>query len=226
MSTMKALVKKEAGPGLCMENVPIPEIGIDDVLIKIHRTAICGTDVHIYQWDKWARKTIPVPMHIGHEFCGEIVQLGDNVKDYSTGEIVTGEGHVVSGNSRNVRTGHAHLAKDTLGIGVNRPGTFAEYLALPACNVWRGRGISKDILSIFDPFGNATHTALSWRLVGEDVLITGAGPIGIMAAAVTTLISLLYIGFSGYRLKSFKELETQKYYPITFIIIIIFCMVL
>jgi len=181
---MKALVKKEAAPGLWLEDIPIPEIGIDDVLLKIHRTAICGTDVHIYKWDEWAQKTIPVPMHVGHEFCGEIVQLGDNVKDYSLGEIVTGEGHVVSGSSRNVRTGRAHLAKETLGIGVNRAGAFAEYLSIPACNVWRSRGISKDILSIFDPFGNATHTALSWNLVGEDVLITGAGPIGIMAAAV------------------------------------------
>ena len=184
MATMKALVKKEAAPGLWLEEVPVPEIGIDDVLIKIHRTAICGTDVHIYKWDEWAQKTIPVPMHVGHEFCGEIVEIGSNVKDYKIGEIVTGEGHVVYGNSRNIRTGRAHLAKETLGIGVNRAGAFAEYLALPASNVWRAKGVSKDILSIFDPFGNATHTALSWNLVGEDVLITGAGPIGIMAAAV------------------------------------------
>jgi threonine 3-dehydrogenase len=181
---MIALIKKEAARGLWLGEVETPKPGIDDVLIKIQRTAICGTDVHIYKWDDWAQKTIPVPMHVGHEFSGEIVEVGSNVKDYTTGEIVTGEGHVVSGNSRSIRTGKAHLAKETLGIGVNRPGAFAEYLCLPASNVWKSHGISKDILSIFDPFGNATHTALSWSLVGEDVLITGAGPIGIMACAL------------------------------------------
>mgnify|MGYP000341972864 CR=1 FL=1 len=185
MTTMKALVKKYAKPGLWLEEVPMPEIGIDDVLVKIHRTAICGTDVHIYKWDEWAQKTIPVPMHVGHEFSGEVVELGSNVSGYEVGEIVTGEGHVVYGNSRNIRTGKAHLAKETLGIGVNRPGCFAEYLSIPATNLWKGKpGTSKDLLSVFDPFGNATHTALSWPLVGQDVLITGAGPIGIMAAAV------------------------------------------
>ena len=184
MKYMKALVKNKPEQGLWIDEVPIPEIGIDDVLIKIHRTAICGTDVHIYKWDEWASKTIPIPMHVGHEFCGEIVELGSNVHDYSLGEIVTGEGHVTHGSSRCIRTGRAHLAKDTLGIGVNRPGAFAEYLSLPAANVWRSIDTPKDILSIFDPFGNATHAALSWSLVGEDVLITGAGPIGIMAAAI------------------------------------------
>jgi threonine 3-dehydrogenase len=184
MKKMKALVKKQATPGLWLQDVPIPKIGIDEVLIKIHRTAICGTDVHIYKWDDWAAKTIPVPMHVGHEFCGEVVEVGSNVSDISVGEIVTGEGHVVRGNSRCIRTGRAHLAKETLGIGVNRPGAFAEYLALPAVNVWKGRNVPKEILSIFDPFGNATHAALSWNLVGEDVLITGAGPIGMMAAAI------------------------------------------
>ena len=184
MQTMKALVKKEAAPGLWLEEVPVPKYGIDDVLIKIHRTAICGTDVHIYKWDDWAQKTIPIPMHVGHEFCGEVAAVGSNVKTYDIGEIVTGEGHVVHGTSRNARTGKAHLARETLGIGVNRPGAFAEYLVLPATNLWKGGDIPKDILSIFDPFGNATHAALSWNLTGEDVLITGAGPIGIMAAAI------------------------------------------
>lgn len=184
MNKMKALVKKEATSGLWLEEVPIPKIGIDDVLIKIHRTAICGTDIHIYKWDEWASETIPVPMHVGHEFSGEIVEIGSNVKDCEIGEIVTGEGHVIRGSSRCIRTGRAHLAKETLGIGVNRPGAFAEYLCLPAANVWHSPDIPKDILSIFDPFGNATHASLSWNLVGEDVLITGAGPIGIMAAAV------------------------------------------
>ena len=204
MDMMKALVKKEAGPGLWLEEVPIPEFGIDDVLIKVQRTAICGTDVHIYKWDEWAQQTVPVPMHVGHEFCGEIVEVGSNVKNYKVGELVTGEGHVVSGSSRNIRTGKAHLAKETLGIGVNRPGAFAEYLSLPASNLWRGGDIPKDILSIFDPFGNATHAALSWSLVGEDVLITGAGPIGIMAASICRHAgarSVVITDVNEYRLK-------------------------
>lgn len=213
MSKMKALVKKEARPGLWLDEVPMPTFSIDEVLIKVHRTAICGTDVHIYKWDEWAQQTVPVPMHVGHEFSGEIVEVGSNVKDYKVGEIVTGEGHVVYGNSRNIRTGRAHLAKETLGIGVNRAGAFAEYLSLPAANLWRGRDIPKDILSIFDPFGNATHTALSWNLVGEDVLITGAGPIGIMAAAICRHAgarSVVITDVNEYRLKLAEKVTTCR----------------
>ena len=210
---MKALIKKYAKRGLWLGDVDMPTPGIDDVLIKIQRTAICGTDVHIYNWDEWAQKTIPVPMHVGHEFAGEIIEIGSNVKDYKIGEIVTGEGHVVYGNSRLTRTGKAHLARETLGIGVHRPGAFAEYLVLPASNVWRSLGIDKDILSIFDPFGNATHTALSWNLVGEDVLITGAGPIGIMAAAICRHAgarSVVITDVNDYRLGLAKQMGATK----------------
>jgi threonine 3-dehydrogenase len=185
METMQALVKKEAGPGLWLDEVPIPRFGINDVLIRVLRTGICGTDVHIETWDAWAKKTIPVPMVIGHEFVGEIVEVGSNVKDFHVGEIVSGEGHVVCGRCRNCLAGRRHLCKDTKGIGVNRPGAFAEYLALPMTNVWvHDRQIPRDIQAIFDPFGNAVHTALQFDVLGEDVLITGAGPIGIMAAQV------------------------------------------
>jgi threonine 3-dehydrogenase len=182
---MKALVKSKSEPGLWLEDAPMPEIGLNDVLIRVDRTGICGTDVHIYKWDAWARKTIPVPMVVGHEFVGEIVQVGANVKDFFPGEVVSGEGHVVCGRCRNCLAGRRHLCADTKGIGVNRPGAFAEYIALPMTNVWHHNpGIDRDIASIFDPFGNAVHTALSFPVLGEDVLITGAGPIGIMAAAV------------------------------------------
>lgn len=182
---MKALVKKEADRGLTLEDVPEPEIGINDVLIKVDRTGICGTDLHIYKWDAWAQKTIPVPMVVGHEFVGEIVAVGDNVSDFNPGDIVSGEGHVVCGRCRNCMAGRRHLCADTQGVGVNRPGAFAEYLALPMTNVWHhAPDIDRDVASIFDPFGNAVHTALSFPVLGEDVLITGAGPIGIMAAAI------------------------------------------
>lgn len=182
---MKALVKRHSQPGLWLEEVPIPEYGINDVLIRVDRTGICGTDLHIYKWDAWAQKTIPVPMVVGHEFVGEIVAVGDNVHDFFPGEIVSGEGHVVCGRCRNCLAGRRHLCKDTQGVGVNRPGAFAEYLVLPMSNVWHHRpDINRDVASIFDPFGNAVHTALSFDLLGEDVLITGAGPIGIMAAAI------------------------------------------
>ncbi|HXG12961.1 MAG TPA: L-threonine 3-dehydrogenase [Gemmataceae bacterium] len=182
---MKALVKSRAEPGLWLEDVPRPEIGINDVLIKVERTGICGTDLHIYQWDEWARKTIPVPLVIGHEFVGEIVAVGANVTDFHPGEVVSGEGHVVCGRCRNCLAGRRHLCKDTKGVGINRPGAFAEYLALPMTNVWHhDPAIDRDVAAIFDPFGNAVHTALSFPVLGEDVLITGAGPIGIMAAAV------------------------------------------
>src|SRR5205807_4174899 len=189
---MKALVKRKAEPGLWLEDVPRPEIGVNDVLIKVDRTGICGTDLHIYKWDDWARKTIPVPLVVGHEFVGEIVAVGSNVTDFHAGEIVSGEGHVVCGRCRNCLAGRRHLCKDTKGIGVNRPGAFAEYLALPVTNVWlhdsadgsHVSGISRDVQAIFDPLGNAVHTALSFDVLGEDVLVTGAGPIGCMAAAV------------------------------------------
>ncbi|HCO25440.1 MAG: L-threonine 3-dehydrogenase [Gimesia sp.] len=182
---MKALVKKESKPGLWLEDVPVPTIGINDVLIKVDRTGICGTDVHIYKWDDWAQKTIPVPMVVGHEFVGEIVEVGSNVVDYTPGEIVSGEGHVVCGRCRNCFAGRRHLCAHTRGVGVNRPGAFAEYISLPMTNIWHHDDtINRDVASIFDPFGNAVHTALSFDVLGEDVLITGAGPIGVMAAAV------------------------------------------
>ncbi len=182
---MKALAKSKAEPGLWLEDVPKPTPGVNDVLIKVDRTGICGTDLHIYKWDNWARKTIPVPMVVGHEFVGEIVEVGTNVSDFFPGEIVSGEGHVVCGRCRNCLAGRRHLCAHTKGIGVNRPGAFAEYLVLPMTNVWHhDPSIDRDVASIFDPFGNAVHTALSFPVLGEDVLITGAGPIGIMAAAV------------------------------------------
>ena len=182
---MKALVKSKSETGLWLEDVPKPQIGVNDVLIKVLRTGICGTDLHIYKWDAWARKTIPVPMVVGHEFVGHIVEIGSNVKDFHPGDLVSGEGHVVCGRCRNCLAGRRHLCADTKGIGVNRPGAFAGFLSLPMSNVWlHNRSMDLDIASIFDPFGNAVHTALSFPVLGEDVLITGAGPIGIMAAAV------------------------------------------
>src|SRR5436190_16518045 len=182
---MKALVKKERARGLWLEDVPEPEAGDNDVKIRVKRTAICGTDVHIYKWDEWAQKTIPTPMVVGHEFVGEVAEVGANVKDFFPGEVVSAEGHVVCGRCRNCLAGRRHLCKDTQGIGVNRPGAFAEYISVPMTNVWHHRdGIDRDVAAIFDPFGNAVHTALSFPVLGEDVLITGAGPIGIMAAAV------------------------------------------
>ena len=185
METMLALVKKEAKPGLWLERVPVPRIGINDVLIRVLRTGICGTDLHIYEWDAWAQKTVPVPLVVGHEFVGTIVEVGANVKDFHPGEIVSGEGHVVCGHCRNCLAGRRHLCKDTQGVGVSRPGAFAEYLALPMTNVWvHDTTIPRDVQAIFDPFGNAVHTALQFDVLGEDVLITGAGPIGIMAVKV------------------------------------------
>lgn len=185
MQTMKALVKAESSPGLTLADVPVPTIGINDVLIRVDRTGICGTDLHIFNWDAWARKTIPVPMVVGHEFVGEIVAVGSNVRDFFPGDIVSGEGHVVCGRCRNCLAGRRHLCKATEGVGVNRPGAFAEYLSLPMTNVWHHEpGIDRDVASIFDPLGNAVHTALSFDVLGEDVLITGAGPIGLMAVAV------------------------------------------
>ena len=182
---MKALVKRNAEPGLWLEDVPEPVMGINDVLIRVLRTGICGTDLHIYHWDAWAQKTVPIPLIIGHEFAGEIVAVGANVSDFFAGEIVSGEGHVVCGRCRNCLAGRRHLCKDTQGVGVNRAGAFAEFIVLPMTNVWHHRpNVDLDVAAIFDPFGNAVHTALSFPVLGEDVLITGAGPIGIMAAAV------------------------------------------
>ncbi len=191
---MKALVKRKSEPGLWLEDAPEPEIGINDVLINVDRTGICGTDVHIYKWDAWAQKTIPVPMVVGHEFVGEIVQVGSNVSDFHPGEVVSGEGHVVCGRCRNCLAGRRHLCADTKGIGVNRPGAFAEYISLPMTNVWHhDDSVARDVASIFDPFGNAVHTALSFPVLGEDVLITGAGPIGCLAAAVVKHAGARYV---------------------------------
>jgi threonine 3-dehydrogenase len=182
---MRALVKRHAERGLWLEDVPMPKVGVNDCLIRVDRTGICGTDVHIYEWDAWAQRTIPVPMVVGHEFVGEIVEVGSNVSDFHPGEIVSGEGHVVCGRCRNCLAGRRHLCPKTQGIVVNRPGAFAEYIALPMTNVWHHHdGIDRDIAAIFDPFGNAVHTALAFPVLGEDVLITGAGPIGLMATAV------------------------------------------
>jgi threonine 3-dehydrogenase len=182
---VKALVKSKAERGLWLEEIPDPAIGINDVLVRVRYTGICGTDLHIYQWDEWARKTIPVPMAIGHEFVGEIVAVGSNVNDFFPGDLVSGEGHVVCGRCRNCLAGRRHLCAFTQGVGVNRPGAFAEFIALPMSNIWRHHhGIDQEVAAIFDPFGNAVHTALSFPVLGEDVLITGAGPIGIMAIPV------------------------------------------
>ncbi len=182
---MKALVKSTPARGLELKDVPMPIVGINDVLIRVERTGICGTDLHIYEWDAWAAKTVPTPLVIGHEFVGRIVQVGDNVTDFFPGEVVSGEGHVVCGRCRNCLAGRRHLCKDTQGVGVNRAGAFAEYISLPMTNVWHHRpDVDLDTAAIFDPFGNAVHTALSFPILGEDVLVTGAGPIGIMAVAV------------------------------------------
>ncbi|ACS80948.1 L-threonine 3-dehydrogenase [Maridesulfovibrio salexigens] len=185
MSTMKALVKSKAEEGIWMEEVPVPECGHNDVLIKVKKTAICGTDIHIYNWDSWAQQTIPVPMVVGHEFVGTIEKMGGEVQGLALGDRVSAEGHVTCGHCRNCRAGKRHLCRNTIGVGVNRPGCFAEYVCVPAVNVFKlNDAITDDVASIFDPLGNAVHTALSFDLVGEDVLITGAGPIGMMAVAV------------------------------------------
>src|ERR1700733_13424439 len=182
---MRALVKARAERGLWLEDVPEPEYGINDVLIRVRRTGICGTDVHIYQWDEWARQTIPVPMVIGPEFVGTIAAVGPNVPDFHVGDLVSGEGHVTCGRCRNCLAGRRHLCAYTSGVGVNRPGAFAEFIALPMTNIWRhDPHVNQEVAAIFDPFGNAVHTALSFPVLGEDVLITGAGPIGIMCIPV------------------------------------------
>jgi threonine 3-dehydrogenase len=202
---MKALVKTRASAGLWLEDVSEPEFGINDVKVRVLLTGICGTDLHIYEWNPWAQSTIPVPMVIGHEFVGEIVEVGSNVSDFHRGELVSGEGHVTCGRCRNCLAGRRHLCAHTQGLGVNRPGAFAEYVVLPMSNIWRhDPKINKEIAAIFDPFGNAVHTALSFPVLGEDVLITGAGPIGIMAAAVVRHAGARHVvitDVNDYRLK-------------------------
>ena len=208
--TMHALVKKHPKPGLWLEEMPVPDYGIDDVLIKVHKTAICGTDVHIWDWDAWAQKTIPVPMIVGHEYVGTVAAVGSNVHHIEVGEVVSGEGHIVCGRCRNCMAGRRHFCHNTQGVGVNRSGAFGEYISIPASNVWQADPrIPMDVLSIFDPFGNATHTALCFPLVGEDVLITGAGPIGIMATAVAKHAGARYIvttDLNPYRLDLAKKM--------------------
>jgi threonine 3-dehydrogenase len=182
---LKALVKARPERGLWLEDVPEPEVGINDVLIRVRKTGICGTDLHIYDWNSWAEQTIPVPMVIGHEFVGQVVSFGSNVSDFRVGDLVSGEGHVVCGRCRNCMAGRRHMCAHSIGLGVNRPGAFAEYVALPMTNIWHHwPGTDEDVAAIFDPFGNAVHTGLSFPVLGEDVLITGAGPIGCMAVAV------------------------------------------
>ena len=211
---MKALVKSRAEAGLWLEDVPEPKVGINDVLIRVHRTGICGTDVHIYKWDDWAAKTIRVPMVIGHEFVGKIVEVGSNVTDFHAGQIVSGEGHVVCGRCRNCLAGRRHLCADTKGVGVDRPGAFAELLVLPMSNVWvHPDDIDQDVAAIFDPFGNAVHTALSFPVLGEDVLVTGAGPIGIMAAAVARHAAARYVVITDvnpYRLELARRMGVTR----------------
>jgi threonine 3-dehydrogenase len=202
---VKALVKKEAARGLWLGDVPEPRVGIDDVLIRIEKSSICGTDIHIYNWDAWAQKTIPVPLVIGHEFSGRVEAVGSNVRDFQPGDVVSGEGHLVCGRCRNCLAGRRHLCNATSGVGVNRPGAFAEFLCIPVTNVWHADPhIPMEILSCFDPLGNATHTALSFDVLGEDVLITGAGPIGIMATAIAKHAGARYVVVSDvnpYRLE-------------------------
>ena len=211
---MRALVKAKAEPGIWMQDVPEPTIGHNDVLIRMQKTAICGTDMHIYKWDEWARRTIRVPMAVGHEYSGEIVGMGSEVRGLSIGDRVSGEGHLTCGYCRNCRAGRRHLCRNTVGVGVNRPGCFAEYMSLPAVNVFKlPDAIDDEIAAILDPFGNATHTALSFGLVGEDVLITGAGPIGIMAVAIARFAGARHIvvtDVNDYRLALAQRLGASR----------------
>ena len=211
---MKALVKQQAAPGIWLTDIPEPKVGHNDVLIEIAKTAICGTDMHIYNWDAWAQKTIPVPMAVGHEYCGRIVEVGSEVKGLKPGDRVSGEGHITCGYCRNCRAGRRHLCKNTVGVGVNRPGAFAEYLAIPAFNAFKlPDSITDDIASILDPFGNATHTALTFNMVGEDVLITGAGPIGIMATAIARFTGARHIvvtDVNDYRLELARRMGATR----------------
>jgi threonine 3-dehydrogenase len=210
MSTMKALVKKERTPGLWLEEVPVPEPGINDVLVEIRKTSICGTDVHIYNWDAWAQETIPTPMVIGHEFVGVVSAMGSNVHDLEVGAIVSGEGHLVCGRCRNCLAGRRHLCSQTSGVGVNRPGAFADYLCIPVTNVWHcDPSVPLDVLTCFDPLGNAVHSTLSFDVLGEDVLITGAGPIGIMAVGIARHAGARYVVITDrnpYRLELARQM--------------------
>ena len=211
---MKALSKLKAEPGIWMTDAPKPEVGHNDLLIKIRKTAICGTDVHIYKWDEWAQKTIPTPMVVGHEYVGEVVDMGQEVRGFNVGDRVSGEGHITCGHCRNCRAGRVHLCRNTTGVGVNREGAFAEYLVIPAFNAFKiPDNISDELASIFDPFGNAVHTALSFDLVGEDVLITGAGPIGIMAAAVAKHVGARHVVITDvneYRLDLARKMGATR----------------
>ena len=211
---MRALVKAKAEPGIWMQDVPVPEIGPNDVLIKVRKASICGTDIHIWNWDAWSQKTIKVPMVIGHEFMGEIAKLGAEVTGFQVGERVSGEGHITCGHCRNCRAGKRHLCRNTVGLGVNRPGCFAEYVSLPAFNVFRvPKEIPDEIASFFDPLGNAVHTALSFDLVGEDVLITGAGPIGVMAAAISRHVGARHVvvtDLNPYRLELARNMGATR----------------
>ncbi|HSR71667.1 MAG TPA: L-threonine 3-dehydrogenase [Kiloniellales bacterium] len=216
---MKALVKSKAEPGIWLEQVPEPEIGHNDVLIRIHKTAICGTDIHIFNWDDWSRRTIPVPMTVGHEFVGEIASIGSEVQGLTVGQRVSGEGHVTCGHCRNCRAGRRHLCRNTVGIGVNRPGAFAEYLCLPAVNVFPlPDDVPDELAAIFDPLGNAVHSALSFDLVGEDVLVTGAGPIGTMAAAIARHVGARFVvvtDVNDYRLALAEKLGATRAVNVT-----------
>ena len=216
---MRALVKAKKDVGIWMEDVPVPEIGPNDVLIQVKKASICGTDIHIFNWDEWSRKTIPVPMTIGHEFTGEIARLGSAVTGFQVGERVSGEGHLTCGHCRNCRAGKRHLCRNTVGIGVHRTGAFGEFLSLPAVNVFRvPAGIPDEIASFFDPLGNAVHTALSFDLVGEDVLITGAGPIGCMAAAICKHVGARHVvvtDVNDYRLELAKKLGATRAVNVT-----------
>lgn len=211
---MKALAKLQAAPGLNMTDVPMPEVGHNDLLIKITKTAICGTDIHIWNWDDWAQKTIPVPMHVGHEYVGVVAGMGSEVQGFKIGQRVSGEGHITCGYCRNCRAGRRHLCRNTTGVGVNREGSFAEYLVIPAFNAFPiPDDISDDLASIFDPFGNAVHTALSFNLVGEDVLITGAGPIGIMAVAIAKHVGARHVvitDVNDYRLELARKMGATR----------------
>jgi threonine 3-dehydrogenase len=214
MSTMRAIVKARPEAGVRMEDVPVPEPGINDVLVQIHKTAICGTDVHIFNWDAWAQRTIRTPLVIGHEFAGKVVSVGSNVHSFKPGDVVSGEGHIVCGLCRNCLAGRRHLCAHAAGVGVNRPGAFAESLCIPAANVWGAApDIPMELLAYFDPLGNATHSALSFDLVGEDVLITGAGPIGCMAAAIARHVGARHVvvtDLNPYRLNLARRLGATR----------------
>ena len=211
---MKVLAKLEPARGLVLTDMPVPPVGHNDVLIRIQKTGICGTDIHIWNWDAWAQRTIPVPMQVGHEYIGIIADMGQEVRGFRVGDRVSGEGHITCGHCRNCRAGRRHLCRNTLGVGVNRPGAFAEYLVLPASNAFRiPDDISDDLAAIFDPFGNATHTALSFDLVGEDVLITGAGPIGIMAVAIARHVGARHVvvtDINSYRLDLARRMGATR----------------